>query len=144
MKADTIGKAATVAGKQHGDAGVAVVVERIAQHGGLQQLVHALLAALKGAAFQQLDSDAFILQPVPDMPEFRGDGADGDGVLDIPSGARQFQQVPKGHADSRTSRIAFALGGDLLRTDEDIRVVPVNEDSIHVGSLSLFLPAHGW
>ena len=52
VETHAVGKAAAVAGEQHGNAGVPVVVERIPEHRGLQGLVYALFPALQRAAFQ--------------------------------------------------------------------------------------------
>ena len=50
VKANAIDEAATVASQQHRDPGIAVVVERIAEHRGLQGLIDALLSTFNRAA----------------------------------------------------------------------------------------------
>ena len=127
VKTDAVGKAAAVAGEQHGDTRVPVIVER---HCGLQRLVHSLFPAL---------------QRPPQLSDFRS-----------LAGVQQFRGMePTAMACSisrpaRASADAESAGGpgsglnrprarwQLLRADEDVGIVPIDEYPIHVVSLPLW------
>ncbi len=114
-----------------------VVVKGIAQHRGLQRLIDALLAALNCAALQQLNGDSFVLHAVPHMAQFRGYGANGDRVPDLSTRVGKLQQIAKLNANPLASRRTLCFNGDLLRTNENIGVVPVYEDFVHLKAAKL-------
>ena len=117
VKADAVMKAAAVSGQHDRDPGISVVVQRIAQHRGLQGLIHALFPACHCAAFQQLNGNAFVLQTVPDVPQLRGNGADGDRAFDVTIGACEFQKILEIDAHPVTGFHPFPLASDFLSAD---------------------------
>ena len=66
VKADAVDEAATVARQQYRDPRIAIVVESIAQHCGLQGLIDALFATLNRAALQQ-NSAVLLFAKHPDV-----------------------------------------------------------------------------
>ncbi len=95
-------------------------------------MVYTLLPTLQCAPFQQLHCTAFIFEAVPHVSQFRCDGTHGYGALDITPTADQVQQVPVMQTHPVACRIPFALDGDLLRANEYIGIVPVDENPVHV------------
>ena len=131
VKADAVDKAASVSGQQYRDTGIPVVVEGITQHRGLQGLIYPLLPALHRAAFQQLYRHSFVFETVPDVSQLGRNGADGDCVLNLTSGVRQFQEIPEMDTHPMTGDCSFSFYSDVSSADEDVGVVPVDKDFFH-------------
>lgn len=104
----------------------------------MQGLVDALFATLHCTSFQQLHRYAFVFETIPYMPQLGWDGPNGDRVLDVASGMRQFQKISKVDANPVASARSLSFYSDIASADEDIGVVPVDEDAFHFETVMPF------
>ena len=69
MESAAIGKTSSITTEEHGNARVAIVVDGITEHGGLQRLVHTLLLPPQLAPLKALNLDPLSLKLVPDATQ---------------------------------------------------------------------------
>ena len=133
VEAGALQVARPVAGQQRHDARVAVVIQRILQHPQLQSPVGSFLfAALRAAAVEQMDIYPAIFEAVPQLAQFRRHRTGRQRFLHFPVGVGQPQHIVEVDPHPPTGiRLALALFGQPLRLDEDVGVVPVDENLFH-------------
>ena len=134
MKTGAFQISGAVAGKQHDNAGISVIVQSVLKHPQLQQPIgHFLLAPFPATAVEQGDFNSVAFHPVPELPHLRGNQTRGQGSLNRSVGVCQPKHVVEVHADPKTCIRAFRpFLGKALRFMKDVRVVPIDEYVVHV------------
>lgn len=133
MEASSFIVASAIAGQQNNDARVTVVVQSVLQHSQLQHSVgRFLLTTVRRTAIEQTHFHTATFKPIPQLAHLGWHGASGNGVLNLPFGTGQTQQRVEIDAhEIAGARTLLKFFSKALRLNEDIGVVPVDENAIH-------------
>lgn len=131
----------TIPCEKDGDLGRAHVGE-CPKHVDLETLVRPLFSPRASTALIGLHRNAERPEAIPDGAKLGRDGTDADCAADLPSTPSQRQQAVKLDADILLRKAGLTLLRGELRSNEDVRVVPV--DVYPIGHSAPQSPSSGW
>ena len=73
METYPVGESGAVAGQQHGNTRIPVVVVSVAEHLGLQHMVDSLFPPVDRTPLEQENGDALVLETVPNVAQLGGE-----------------------------------------------------------------------